>query len=129
MPDSASPQAGVELVPDDAAGEGRFDYAEPAELFTRAGMIAPAPSGGQYAGPPARTQRRKGITYRRFATGAEAIRFAIEDMPAPHRLATVLVVNGDRHEAQAIEALYASTDYPLPRRASGRRRSRAKGAD
>lgn len=130
MPESAPPHASIASAPESAGGEETFDYTEAAELFTRAGMIAPPPAdaSAQEPSPPVRTQRRKGITYRRFATGAEAIRFAIEDMPAAHLLASVLVVNGDRHEPQAIRALYASADYPLARRARGRSRVRPKGA-
>lgn len=109
---------------EDAASAEPFDYAEPAELFTRAGMIAPAGDGSQPGAP--RGQRRKGITYRRFADAAEAIRFAIEELPAEHLLATVLVVNGERHEGLAIRELYASADYPLrrPAQAAARRTSR-----
>ena len=95
-----------------------FDYAEPAELFTRAGMVAQVPS----ADAPARSQRRNALTYRRFATGAEAVRFAIEKLPPGHLAATVLVTGGDRHEGIAIRDLYASDDYPLPRWAIPSRR-------
>jgi hypothetical protein len=43
-----------------------FDYRSPAELFT-----------GERKG-----SSRKRLGYRRFATAAEAIRFAVEDFPA-----------------------------------------------
>ena len=47
-----------------------FDYGIPAELFM----------GKRKAGA------RQPLSYRRFATAAEAIRFAIEELPAAGRL-------------------------------------------
>lgn len=96
-----------------------FDYAERAELFTRDGMVAQVSS----ADAPARSQRRNALTYRRFATGAEAVRFAIEKLPPGHLAATVLVADGDRHEGVTIQDLYTSDAYPLPRRAIPSRRN------
>ena len=115
-----------EAAPEGAATEPvKFDYAEAAELFTHAGMIArtqPREDASANAGATTRMQRRKGVTYRRFANGADAVRFAIEDLPPPQLLASVLVVNDDRYEGAAIKALYASPDYPLTR--SAKRRTR-----
>jgi hypothetical protein len=100
-----------------ASDPARFDYTEGAELFTHIGMIARTPPteatpAGNSKGP-ARMQRRTGITYRRFDNGAEAVRFAIEELPRAHLLASVLVVSGDRYQGIAIQDLYRSSAYPL----------------
>lgn len=118
-----APEGATEATPEGAEEAAKFDYNEPAELFTRAGMIAPAPpaDGAQPDAGAARTQRRKSITYRRFATGAEAIRHVIEELPPAHLPASVIVVNGDRHEGPAIQELYDSADYPLRRRAPAKK--------
>ena len=115
LPENQQPEADSEPQ--------KFGYAEPAEVFTRAGMIAP-PSEGPPETGAARTPRRKAITYRRFASGAEAVRYAIEELPPAHLPASVLVLNGDRYEGVAIRALYDSADYPLPRGAPRKPRRR-----
>jgi hypothetical protein len=93
-----------------------FDYAEPAELFTRrnpAAHIAAGTSPADADRARSRASHRKAIDYRRFASVAEAIRYAIEEL-APDALSmTVLVVNGERHGPAAIRLLYESADYPL----------------
>ena len=53
-----------------------FDYDAPAELF------------------PAKVRRR--IHYRRFDTAAEAIRFAIEELPAPSLAGAYMQVEDER---------------------------------
>jgi hypothetical protein len=75
-----------------------FDYNAPAELF-------PA---------KVRTGRRR-INYRRFDTAAEAIRFAIEELPAPLLAAAYLQVEDERFAGEEIRELYESTAYPLAR--------------
>jgi hypothetical protein len=77
----------------------RFDYAAPAEIFMT----------------PKRIMRRPPITYRRFTTAAEAIRFAIEELSAPLRVNVVMEVLEERFHQQAIRKLYAGTNYPLVR--------------
>jgi hypothetical protein len=126
MPDE-SPE-NTEGAPEGTGEAEKFDYSEPAELFTRAGMIAPAlaADGSPPEAGAARAPRRKAITYRRFPSGAEAIRYAIEELPPAHLPASVLVVNGDRHEGPAIQELYDSADYPLRRRAPAKKPPRAK---
>ena len=58
------------------------------------------------------------MTYRRFESGAEAIRFAIEELPAEVLIGTVLEVNEERFNAADIRKLYESRAYPLQRRGS-----------
>jgi hypothetical protein len=119
MPDAAPPLDDREDSRPGAGDPAKFDYTEGAELFTHIGMITrtppteAAPAGS--SNRPVRMQRRRGITYRRFDNGAEAVRFAIEELPRAHLLASVLVVSGDRYEGAAIEDLYTSSTYPLVR--------------
>lgn len=86
---------------------GTFNYSAEAELF---------PS-------PLRASRRRPVGYRRFASAAEAIRFAIEDL-APESLAgAYLEVDEERFDSRGIRRLYESSDYPLERRAPPKGRS------
>ena len=80
-----------------------FDYDAAAELF------------------PSRRQksRRQPIGYRRFGHAAEAIRFAIEELPPECLLGACLEVDEERYNDQGIRRLYDSTDYPLVRGAPG----------
>ena len=77
-----------------------FDYAAPAEVFA-------CRSRGASARP---------VTYRRFDCGAEAIRFAIEEIPPELLFGAVLEVNDQRFDAKEIRKLYDSGAYPLERR-------------
>ena len=78
-----------------------FDYDAAAELF------------------PSRRQksRRRPIGYRRFGHAADAIRFAIEELPPEFLLGACLEVEEERYNNQAIRRLYDSMDYPLTRSA------------
>jgi hypothetical protein len=79
-----------------------FDYGAEAELFpTRARR------GGR---PP--------IGYRRFARAADAIRFAIEEMPSGSLVGAYLEVNEVRFDSGEIQRLYESAEYPLERHAA-----------
>ena len=83
-------------------GEGTmmFDYDASAELF-----MAKRKGGS-----------RQPLAYRRFATAAEAIRFAVEDFPTVRTLGAWLQVGDERFDGESIQRLYESSDYPLQRR-------------
>jgi hypothetical protein len=80
-----------------------FDYAAPAELFL-------SKSAGA---------SRRPMQYRRFATGAEAIRFAMEQLPAATLTGTVLEVDDVRFGHLDIRKLYEEVNYPLTRSSCG----------
>ena len=80
----------------------KFNYTAEAELF---------PSRS-------RASRRQPVGYRRFDSAAEAIRFAIEDLPAEFLPGTSLEVDEERFNAQEIRDLYDHADYPLKRQTS-----------
>jgi hypothetical protein len=116
MADILDPREDTGAAPGGGAETEAFDYAAPAELFTRrnsAAHIAAGTSPADADRARSRASHRKAIAYRRFASGADAIRFAIEEL-APDALSmTVLVVDGDRHDPAAIRLLYESPAYPL----------------
>ena len=77
----------------------KFDYAAPAEPF------------------PSRNRKAASkIRYRRFDRAADAIRFAIEELPEAQLLGACIEVNERRLGHQEIRALYASAEYPLKKR-------------
>jgi hypothetical protein len=79
-----------------------FDYDAPAELF-----MAKRKGGA-----------RQPLGYRRFASAAEAIRFAVEDAPAVRTMGAWMQVGDDRFDGDDIQRLYDSGEYPLPRRSA-----------
>jgi hypothetical protein len=78
-----------------------FDYNAPAELF------------------PSRNKKGGGwVTYKRFDMAAEALRYAVEDMPGPALLGAYLEIEETRFGEQEIRHLYEDPAYPLKRRAT-----------
>lgn len=89
-------------VIDDGTEVESFDYGVEADLF---------PSRG-------RKSRRQAIRFRRFARAAEAIQFAIEELPAEFLIGTYLEIDEARFDSRAIRRLYDRNEYPLARRAA-----------
>lgn len=78
----------------------KFDFSAPAELF------------------PSRNRRvASKVKYRRFDKAAEAIRFAVEELPEPQLLGAYIEVENGRYGHKDIRALYESDGYPLKKRA------------
>ena len=59
---------------------------------------------------------RQRLRYRRFATAAEAIRFAVEELV--RALGAWMQVGDQRFDGDDIQRLYDSDDFPLQRRPS-----------
>jgi hypothetical protein len=75
-----------------------FDYSAPAELF------------------PSRSRKARGPSaYKRFDMAAEAIRYAVEQLPDHALRGAYLEVNETRFGHQEILYLYAHDRYPLKR--------------
>jgi hypothetical protein len=77
-----------------------FNYGAEAELFP--GL--------------ARASRRRPVGYRRFASAAEALRFAIEELPPESLAGAALEVGDERFDSRDIRRLYEAPDFPLARR-------------
>jgi Arc/MetJ-type ribon-helix-helix transcriptional regulator len=74
----------------------KFDYNAPAELF------------------PSRNRKiASKVKYRRFDTAADAIRFAVEELPEPLLLGATIEIDEERFGHKDIRALYESEYYPL----------------
>jgi hypothetical protein len=86
---------------DGATEAAAFDYSLQAELFSGKG----------------KNFRRQPLGYKRFARAADAICFAIEELPPHCLVGTYLEVNEERYQAKDIRRLYDSDAYPLARRA------------
>ena len=65
-----------------------------------------------------RKSRRQPIGYRRFAHAADAVRFAIEELPSEFLLGANLEVDEGEYDGPGIRRLYQSMNYPLVRRAA-----------
>jgi hypothetical protein len=77
-----------------------FDYSGEAELFP----------------PRSRKYPRHRFGYRRFALAADAVRFAIEELPPELLIGAIIEVDGERYGGEQIHRLYDSDDFPLLRR-------------
>ena len=78
----------------------KFDYNAPAELFPSRNRKIPSK-----------------VKYRRFTTAADAIRFAVEELPEPQLLGAFIEINEERLSHKDIQALYESESYPLAKKA------------
>ncbi len=76
----------------------KFDYQASAELFPTPNRKIPTK-----------------VKYRRFERAADAIQFAIEELPAPQLLGAFIEVDETRLGYKDIRELYDSADYPLKR--------------
>ncbi len=75
-----------------------FNFSAPAELF------------------PSRNRKvASKVKYRRFDKAAEAVRFAVEELPEPLLLGATIQIGDERFGHQQIRALYASERFPLKR--------------
>ena len=78
-----------------------FDYNAPAELY------------------PSRIKKGRGrVTYKRFDTAAEALQFAIEQIPSAVLLGAYLEVDEARFGVAEMRHLYDAAAYPLKRAAA-----------
>ncbi len=95
-----------------------FDYGIEAELFpTRSEVkLAPSRSGRRRPAYP--------VGYGRFARAADAIRFAIEELPPELLPDACLEVDKEIFDRDGIRRLYESNEYPLARRATTGERTR-----
>ncbi len=79
----------------------KFDFGAPAELF------------------PSRNRKvASKIKYRRFDKAADAIRFAVEELPEPLFLGAYIQIDEQRLGHKDIRALYESERYPLKKQAA-----------
>jgi hypothetical protein len=81
-----------------------FNYSAPAEIFGSGGV----------------GKRKHPVRYQRFSSGAHAVRFVIEGVPATLLTGIVLESDEDRFDHAGIRALYDSPDYPLERESPAR---------
>ena len=65
-----------------------------------------------------RKTSRRAFGYRRFAKAAEAVRFAVEELPSEALLGAYLEVDEQRFDSRGIRQLYESDRYTLTRRAA-----------
>jgi hypothetical protein len=77
-----------------------FDYSASADLFSMTN----------------RNGRRQPLGYRHFESAAEAIRYAVEEIPTQNFIGTLLEVDESRCDSKEIRRLYASPGFPLVRK-------------
>lgn len=78
---------------------GKFDFTAPAELYSARGH-----------------GRRAPLSYRRFATAAEAIRYAVEQIPKNLSAAAYIETGEQTITHKELRELYDSPEYPLERK-------------
>ena len=83
-----------------------FDYNSPAELYL--------------------SRPRRHTDYRRFATAAEAIHYAVEELSTGRSLSAWMLVGEERFNRNEINRLYDEDDYPLRTPLSSERGSAAE---
>lgn len=88
-----------------------FDYDAEAELFPGA----------------ARPYRGQPLGYRRFASAAEALRFAMEELSPGSLAGAALEVGDERFDSHGMRELYEAASYPLARRERSDRSSATAG--
>ena len=88
-----------------------FDYSPVAELFSTRSEAELFPARS-------RRLRREPVGYVRFAHAADAIRFAIEELPPELLPDACLEVDEEIFDRDGIRRLYESDEYPLARRAT-----------
>src|SRR5262249_142568 len=76
-----------------------FNYRAPAELYASSSKTGKRP-----------------MRYTRFKSAAEAIKYAVEELPPELLIGSTLEVNEERFDGFGIRALYDSARYPLRRR-------------
>ena len=84
----------------DTANIEVFDYNASADLFSMTN----------------RNGRRQPLSYRHFESAAEAIRFAIEEIPTKNLIGTLLEADETRYDSKQIHRLYESPSFPLARK-------------
>lgn len=89
-----------------APSPANFDYGAPAGVFTRM-----------------RQGRRSAARYRRFGTAAEAIRYAVEEMPAPLLPGITMEVGEETLDHREILRLYEDPRFPSAAKKRGKTRS------
>ena len=84
----------------DTANIEAFDYSTSADLFSMTN----------------RNGRRQPMSYKHFESAAEAIRYAIEEIPTQNLVGTLLEADDSRYDGKEIRRLYASSSFPLARK-------------
>jgi hypothetical protein len=73
-------------------------------------------AGAELFPPRIRKSPHQRFGYRRFAAAADAIRFAVEELPQELLIGAILEVDGERYGGGQIRRLYEAGDFSLLRR-------------